>query len=279
MQPGRLVPPAALCLAYIALSIGFSIASSDANRMIEMAYFGQASNAVARASFPIEMKRWDEPLFNTLVGRAKADMEEFIKAADEAAAAPQSSQETGAASQEASEVTLRPPEETIVYHEQFRTLTLVGYLAIISAVKADGSQSVDYRTITFDKTTGRELTLADFFEGIADRTKPLEALAGYARADVRDQTGDEDETEVLFELTKPDLLIYERFTLCPSTRAGKAAGFTVHFPPSGSGLLGDAEFHVAIPYTVFAKYLKPAIKPLFQGEPRQAPMPWRSSSS
>jgi hypothetical protein len=53
---------------------------------------------------------------------------------------------------------------------------------------------------------------------------------------------------------------------------GKAAGFTVHFPPPAAGPYAGSDFHVTIPYTVFAKYLKPGMKTLFAGEPRATPV-------
>ncbi len=89
---------------------------------------------------------------------------------------------------------------------------------------------------------------------------------------LRDRTGEEgeEESEALLDLTRPDLGVYERFTLCPSTKLGSAAGLTIHFPPAASGPYAGSDFHVTVPYTVFAKFLKPGMKGLFSGEPRQA---------
>ncbi|MGC2394958.1 MAG: RsiV family protein, partial [Rhodomicrobium sp.] len=105
-----------------------------------------------------------------------------------------------------------------------------------------------------------------------DRSKTLDALAGYARADLKEETGEDEESDALLDLTKPDLGVYERFTLCPSTKIGKAAGLTIHFPPALDGPYAGSDFHVTIPHTVFAKFLKPRMKQLFSGEPRATPV-------
>ena len=49
-------------------------------------------------------------------------------------------------------------------------------------------------------------------------------------------------------------------------------GLTIHFAPATSGPYAGSDFHVTVPYTVFAKFLKPPMKALFSGEPRQAPV-------
>ena len=103
-------------------------------------------------------------------------------------------------------------------------------------VHGDGQAAIGFRTVNFDKEANRELTLGDFLEGAADRSKPLEALAAYARADLKERTGEEgdEESDALLDLTRPDLGTYERFTLCPSTKLGSAAGLTFHFPLADS---------------------------------------------
>ena len=123
--------------------------------------------------------------------------------------------------------------------------------------------------------------MGDILEGASDKSKALEALSVYARADLKDKTGDEDEdeSEALLDLSKPDLAVYERFTLCPSSILGKAAGLTIHFPPAASGPYAGSEFHITISYTVFANFLKPAVKGFFAGEPRQAPISFEDTAS
>ena len=67
-------------------------------------------------------------------------------------------------------------------------------------------------------------------------------MANYARADLKEETGEEEESDTLLDLTKPDLGVYERFTLCPSTKMGKAAGLTIHFPPRWKAPTLEASF-------------------------------------
>jgi len=192
-------------------------------------------------------------------------MAEFLKSAE---------QDAAARLQEDEGFAWTPYTQSAAYIEQFRTPGFVSYLEIANAVQGGAQPAVTFRTVNFDKIGNRELTLGDVIEGAADRSKALEALAAYARADLKDRTGEEgeEESEALLELTKPDLIVYERFTLCPSTKLGNAAGLTIHFAPPASGSYAGRDFHVTVPYTVFAKFLKPAMKPLFSGEPRQAPV-------
>jgi len=77
-----------------------------------------------------------------------------------------------------------------------------------------------------------------------DRSKILEALSDYARADLKERIGEEDESETLLEMTRADLSVYDRFTFCPSTIFAKAAGLTVHFPPASSGQYAGSDFHI-----------------------------------
>lgn len=254
------VSPAALCLWAIFLCVGFSLASSNASRVI--AFKQETKFGYAKTAFPIHMKRWDEALFNLLSARARTDMAEFLKSAEQDANAKPIEEEGS----------WKPYTEAVAYLEQFRTFSLVSYLEVSTVTQGDAQPAITFRTINFDKNSGRELSLSDIVEGAADRSKTLEALANYARADLKEETGEEEESADLLELTKADLGVYERFTFCPSTKMGKAAGLTVHFPPTSSGPYAGSDFHVTIPYTVFAKYLKPAMKPLFSGEPRATPV-------
>ncbi len=258
-----LISPAALCVWAICVCVGFSIAGSNASRTVT---FNQETKfGYAKSSFPIHMKRWDEALFNLLTARAKAEMAEFLKGAEQDAAAKPQEEEAPA---------WAPYSQSSGYIEQFRSLRYVSYLVVANTVLGDAPLAMGFRTVNFDKEGNRELSLGDILEGAADRSKALESLAAYARADLRDRTGEEgeEESEALLELTKPDLSVYERFTLCPSTKLGNAAGLTIHFPPSASGPYAGSDFHVTVPYTVFAKFLKPGMKALFSGEPRQAPV-------
>ncbi|HZV22045.1 MAG TPA: RsiV family protein [Hyphomicrobiales bacterium] len=261
---GLLVSPAALCLWAVIACIGFSIGGSNASRTI---VFGLESKfGYTKTVFPVQMKRWDEELFNLLSARAKADMAEFLKNAEQDATGRPAEAQTDPES-------WKPYTQSVSFVEQFRSHDIVSYLEISTAAQGDAEPAVTYRTVNFDKKARREFTLADFLDSPADRSKPLEAMAAYARADIKERTGEEEEeSQALLELTRPDLSVYERFTLCPSTKFGKAAGLTIHFPPSLSGPYAGSDFHVTIPYTVFAKYLKPEMKQLFAGEPRQAPI-------
>jgi hypothetical protein len=263
-----LVSPAALCVWAICLCIGFSIAGSNASRTVTFTH--ETKSGSAKTSFPIQMKRWDEPLFNLLAARAKLDMAEFLKSAEQDAAARPTEGEPASFS---------PYAQSAGYIEQFRALALVSYLEVTTLNHGDAPPAITFRTINFDKDAGRELGLDDILEGATDRSKTLDALAEYVRADLKDQTGEEKESDVLLELTKPDLGVYERFTFCPSTKIGKAAGLTIHFPPSSSGPYAGSDFHVTVPYTVFSKFLKPGMKALFSGEPRQAPVSLQDAES
>jgi hypothetical protein len=248
--------PAALCVWAVCLCIGFSIASSNASRTIVFKQDNKFGNA--KASFPIQMKRMDEAVFNMLTARAKTEMAEFLKSAEQDANAKPIDEESSG----------KPYTEAVTYLEQFRTPALVSYLEVSLVTQGEAQTVTGFRTVNFDKAAGKELSLSDIIEGAADRSKALEALASYARADLKEETSEEEESETLLDLTKPDLGVYERFTLCPSTKIGKAAGLTIHFPPALSGPYAGSDFHVTIPYTVFAKFLKPGMKPLFAGEPR-----------
>lgn len=256
-----LFSPAALCFWAVLICISFSVASSDASRTI--AFRQETKFGYAKSLFPVQMKRWDEQLFNLLTARAKADMAEFLKNAEQDAAARPLAGDLG---------DWKPYGQSVGYLEQFRTLSFVSYLEVTTLTQGNAPPVTTFKTVNFDKARKLELTLADILDGAADRSKTLEALADYARADLKDQTGEDEESEALLDLTKPDLGVYERFTFCPSTKIEKAAGLTIHFPPATSGLYAGSDFHVAIPYTVFAKFMKPGIKALFSGEPRRAPV-------
>ncbi len=258
-----LISPAALCIWAVCLCVGFSIAGSYTSRTVTISQ--ESKFGYAKSSFPIHMKRWDEALFNLLTARAKTEMAEFLKSAE---------QDAEARPQEAEAPAWTPYFQTSGYIEQFRTPRYVSYLEVDNVKQGEAQAAVAFRTVNFDKGANRELNLGDIFEGVADRSKPLEALATYARAALKDRTEEEgeEESDAILEITRPDLSVYERFTLCPSTKLGNAAGLTIHFPPPASGPYAGRDFHVTIPYTVFAKFLKPGMKALFSGEPREAPV-------
>jgi len=255
-----LISPAALCIWAIGICLGFSIAGSNVSRTVS--FTEETKFGYAKVSFPVHMKRWDEALFNLLTARAKAEMAEFLKSAEQDAAAKPQEEEAPA---------WKPYVQSAGYIEQFRTLRYVSYLEAANVVHGDAEPVIAFRAVNFDKGEKRELRLGDILEGTADRSEALEALAAYARADLKDRTEDEESGD-LSELSRPDLSVYERFTLCPSTKLEKAAGLTIHFPPPVSGPYTGTDFHVTVPYTVFAKFLKPGMRGLFAGEPRQAPV-------
>jgi hypothetical protein len=256
-----LISPAALCIWAIGICVGFSIAGSNASRTVT--FLEETKFGYAKVSFPVHMKRWDEALFNVLTARAKGEMAEFLKSAEHDAAAKPQEEEAQA---------WKPYVQSAGYIEQFRTLRYVSYLEAANVVHGDAEPVIAFASVNFDKDENRELRLGDILEGAADRSPALEALAAYARADLRDRTDEDDESGTLSELSRPDLSVYERFTLCPSTKLEKAAGLTIHFPPPVSGPYAGSDFHVTVPYTVFAKFLKPGMRALFAGEPRQAPV-------
>jgi hypothetical protein len=260
-----LFSPAALCLWGVCLCVSFSIVASNASRNI---IFRQETKfGFATSSFPIHMRRWDEDLFVQLTVRAKSEMAEFLKGAEQDAQARPPETDSG---------DWKPYVQSVHYISQFHSLGLVSYLEVTTVTQGDSEPTTTFKTINFDKVTKHQLTLADLLEGAADRSKPLDALANYARSDLKDRTGEDEEESTgnatILELTKPDLGIYERFTFCPSTQMGRAAGLTIHFPPASSGPYAGTDFHITIPYTVFSRYLKPGMKSLFSGEPRQAPV-------
>jgi hypothetical protein len=252
--------PAALCLWAILICIGFSVAGSDAGRTVALRQ--ETKYGWARTTFPVHMKRWDENLYALLFARARTDMAEFLKSAEQDASAKPIEEETN----------WKPYTEAISYLELFRTHSHVSYLEVATVTQGAAQPVIGFRSINFDKNGGKEISLADLIEGAADRSTALEALAAYARADVKEQTGEDEETDALLELTKADLVVYEKFTFCPSSKMGKAAGLTIHFPPPAEGPYAGSDFHVTIPHTVFAKFLKPGMKTLFSGEPRATPV-------
>jgi hypothetical protein len=254
------ISPAALCLWAIAICIGFSVAGSDAGRTVFVRQ--ETKYGWAKATFPVHMKRWDEGLYVLLASRAKTDMVEFLKSAEQDANANPIEEEAN----------WKPYTEAVSYLELFRTPSHVSYLEVATVTQGAAQPVIGFRAINFDKNASKEIGLSDLIDGAADRSKTLEALAAYARADIKEQTGEEEETGALFDLTKADLVVYEKFTLCPSSKMGKAAGLTIHFPPPAEGPYAGSDFHVTIPYSVFAKYLKPGMKTLFSGEPRATPV-------
>ena len=135
----------------------------------------------------------------------------------------------------------------------------MSYLEVASIVQGEAQPVTGFRTVNFDKEANRELTLGDILEGAADRSKALEALAAYARADLKDRTGEEgeEESEALLDLTRPDLGVYEHFTLCPSTKLGNAAGLTIHFPPATSGPYAGRDFTSPCPIPFSPSFLSP----------------------
>lgn len=223
----------------------------------------------AKTFFPIRMHRWDEALFLSLAAQARSDMGEFLKGAEqEAEREPPDTEKDW-----------HPYEQTVRYIEQFRGPDLVSYLQVTSTASKGGQPAMTFKTINFNKETKAAIGLGELFEGAADRSPPLDALAQYARAALKDQTGEEEESDALIELTKPDLAVYGRFTFCPSTKLGKAAGLTIHFPPEAEGPYAGSDFHITIPYTVFSRFLKPGMRNLFSGEPRQAPVDLQDTDS
>ena len=252
------ISPAALCFWALCLCIGYSIVSSNASQVV--AFKQESRFGYAKTSFPLYMKRRDAELFALLAARAKSEMAEFLKNAEQEANAKPIEGEW------------KPYTEAVSYIEQFRTPSLVSYLEVATMKQGDARPTIGFRTVNFDSNAGKELGLSDIVEGAADRSKTLDALASYARADLKEETGEDEESDALLDLTKPDLSVYERFTLCPSTRIGKAAGLTIHFPPALDGPYAGSDFHVTIPHTVFAKFLKPGMKQLFSGEPRATPV-------
>lgn len=206
------------------------------------------------------MYRSDAVLFVRLTAQAKSEMSDFLKGAEQEAANNLADQDKDPHSY----------EQTVRHIEQFRGPELVSYLQVTSTASNGAQPAMTFKTINFNKVTKKEIVLADLLEGATDRSNTLDALAQYARAALKDQTGEEEDSDALVELTKPDLSVYNRFTFCPSTKIGKAAGLTIHFAPEAEGPYAGSDFHITIPYTVFSKFLKPGMRNLFSGEPRQA---------
>ena len=251
------ISPAALCFWALCLCVGYSIVSSNASRVaVEQESRIRLREDVISSAY----EALDEELFALLAVRAKNEMAEFLKNAEQEANAKPIEGEW------------KPYTEAVSYIEQFRTPSLVSYLEVATMKQGDAPPTVGCRTVNFDSNAGKELALSENIEGAADRSKTLDALASYARADLKEETGEDEESDALLDLTKPDLGVYQRFTLCPSTRIGKAAGLTIHFPPALDGPYAGSDFHVTIPHTVFAKFLKPRMKQLFSGEPRATPV-------
>ena len=78
------ISPAALCFWALCLCVGYSITSSNASRVV--AFKQESRFGYAKTSFPLHMKRWDETLFALLAARAKSEMAEFLKNAEQEAA-------------------------------------------------------------------------------------------------------------------------------------------------------------------------------------------------
>jgi hypothetical protein len=265
-----LISPAALCIWAIGICIAYSVLGSDSDRML--AFAQDSKFGYAKISLPLEMKQKDPTLFSLLASRSKSDIAEFLKGAEQDAANKLA---------DGDEANWKPYLRASSYIEQFRTQKYVSFIEIANITLGEAQPVFVFRTVNFDKENNRELALGDILDGTADRSRTLEALAAYARADLRDKGGEEaeEESEALLELSKPDLSVYERFTLCPSTNFGKAAGLTIHFPPPSSGPYAGRDYHVTVPYTVFAKFLKPGMRSLFAGEPRQAPVSLQDAES
>src|SRR5215470_10566019 len=79
-----LISPAALCLWAVCLIIGFSVAGPSASHTIRIKQ--ETKFGFAKSSFPIQMRRWDEMLFDLLTVRSKAEMNDFLKSAEQDAA-------------------------------------------------------------------------------------------------------------------------------------------------------------------------------------------------
>jgi hypothetical protein len=255
-----LVSPAALCLWLLTACVAVSVAGANASRHIMIRQDSAAG--FASAAIPIEMKRWDEPLFNRVSARVKTEMAEFLKGIEQNPETKPGEPDQG----------WRPARQDIRYIEQFRTFTHVSFLEAVTTTVHGQTPQLTLRAVNFNKETNAEFTLADILEGAYDRSKALEAMADYARADLKDQLGEEEETDALTEMTKADFDIYNNFTLCPSTRFEKAAGLTVHFSSDSKGPYAGTLLRVTIPPTVFSRFLKPGMRSLFGGEPRQAPV-------
>ena len=141
------ISPAALCFWLFCLCVGYSITSSQrASRVV--AFKQESWSGYAKTSFPLHMKRWDETLFALLAARAKSEMAEFLKNAEQEANAKPIEGEW------------KPYTEAVSYLEQFRTPSLVSYLEVANVVQGDARPTVAIRTVNFDKGAGKELTLS-----------------------------------------------------------------------------------------------------------------------
>ena len=80
-----LISPAALCAWAICACVAFSVAGSYASRTITLKQ--ETKFGWAQAAFPIHMKRWDETLFANLTAQRSAEMADFLKTAEQDAAA------------------------------------------------------------------------------------------------------------------------------------------------------------------------------------------------
>jgi hypothetical protein len=180
------ISPAALCFWALCLCVGYSIVSSNASRVV--AFKQESRFGYAKTSFPLHMKRWDEALFALLAARAKSEMAEFLKNAEQEANAKPIEGEW------------KPYTEAVSYIEQFRTSSHVSYLEVATVKRGDAPPTVGFRTVNFDSNAGKELALSDIIEGAADRSKTLDALASYARADLKEETGEDEESDALLDL-------------------------------------------------------------------------------
>jgi hypothetical protein len=127
----------------------------------------------------------------------------------------------------------------------------------------------DIRTILWDRTAKKRISIRPFFTETADNSPTMRAILKAVIASLNIEKKKRDATETAtaewFKSLEPKLLKIGAVTLAPSTEPGKSSGLTFHYPPYAVGPYAEGEYVAFVPWETLKPYLSQEGASIFAG--------------
>jgi hypothetical protein len=146
------------------------------------------------------------------------------------------------------------------------------FLSVVRTIRIDAGTGATLlvEPVTLDRRGGDFVALDGLLAGPAGG-RALEAIAKDLRRLIVDRvhggTLAPEWRAAVLGATQPDVAVLQAFSLARSTLPGRIGGLAFHFSPGEVAPAAQGAVEVAVPAAVFAAGLRPALAPLFGGEP------------
>lgn len=246
-------------LVIAAWSVGHAPAQTGGPTTVKLAEKGRG----AEVSLEMPQRVFDDPrLAARLVKEGAEEMLKFRQEAEKAL------EELGPNPEFWHDWTL-----SILWKETLRTARFLSLLKTAETYTGGAHGNAAFSTVNYDRRSGRDLGLGDFFGKLSDGAEVLKKIAAFVQREIAVQQGEFADKNWIAEGAAPKVDAYSVFTLAPAQDGGAIGGMTFHFAPYIVGPYAAGDFHITVPQRIFASYLKSDLRALFAGEPK----PWAAT--